>query len=62
MSDIRLVLIGFFAGIGFIGSLLSLLADGINSKAVNMYISGELKCVPDAFEPETLICRSNVGK
>lgn len=40
----------------------TLVSDYIKTKGVNQYLSGELKCVPDNFEPETLVCRSNVGK
>ena len=53
---------GFFAGLFFTTAIIYLINDAFKSTAVNQYISGELKCVPDAFEPETLICRSNVGK
>lgn len=41
---------------------LTIVVDYIKTEAVNDYLSGELKCVPDNFEPEILVCRTNVGK
>ena len=39
-----------------------LILDYLKTVAVNQYLSGELKCVPDNFEPTKLVCRSSVGK